>query len=153
MTKPSNNTAPSAPGLVFVFHYRERPWNVLKGLAAPSHSVWQATAYPSKEYAIGESWEDAKENLRHLIEREVASCGKPASQWYAEQFKALDSHDHSQFTQTLLRAYWKLRGDEAGLRTGGHLELPEPLPVEVLDEFDADASPQDSKGALCHGMS
>lgn len=92
------------PRLFFVFHGRKRPVKTLNGLPDPGFSIFEARAYPSLEYAMGETWEEAKDNLRKVIDLEIRYSGKTAEQWYADRLSEIDENIRKQLNAAAFRA-------------------------------------------------
>lgn len=93
------------PRLFFVFHGRQRPVRTLNGLPDPGFSIFEARAYPSLEYAMGETWEEAKQNLRKVIDLEIRHSGVSPEQWYAERLSELDENIRKQLHEAAFRAW------------------------------------------------
>lgn len=89
--------------LFFVFHGRKRPVRTLNGLPDPGFSVYEVRAYPSLEYATGETWEEAHANLRKVIDLEIRHSGVSADRWYSERLLELDESVRKQLHAAAFR--------------------------------------------------
>jgi hypothetical protein len=93
---PTNTDNPKPKEIFFfVFHGRQRPLETLRGITVKPSLVFEARAYPSREYAMGETWEDAKNNLRDLIDREINNAKIGAEAWYRKKVDELSEEDRT----------------------------------------------------------
>lgn len=113
--------------LFFVFVGRKRPWTTLQGVDAPSGHVFEAHAYPSGEYAMGESWDEAKESLRKLVDQEIDASGLSPAEWYQNKLNELSHEDRKTLTEA---AFTRVR--RANRDADSHGRLIE----EVIEEAE-----------------
>lgn len=145
MNNIDSSTRPKAREKLFffVFYGRQRPIETLKGISHTGGIVFEARAYPSLEYAMGESWEDAKENLRDLLNREITNAKDGANAWYDEKVNQLCDQDRKALYAAAFKALTDRKNQEPtsfGQTTG-----------IIFDEIEGDEDCSTTQEEPCSG--
>ena len=88
----------------FVFIGGRRQWNPLEGHTPPTDGVCEVRSIPGNLVGLGDTMEEAAENLQRLLDIAFDRSGGSVSAWYQEQSKRLSPQEKAELGRLFIEA-------------------------------------------------